>query len=94
MQGALKVKKNFKDAVLTFIVPPSLDELEARLRGRNTETEEQIQKRLSTAKGEFEKISEYDYVVENKTVDEAVEDIFAILRSEKLKREKYKDNLL
>ena len=94
VQGALKVKKNFKDAVLTFIVPPSLDELEARLRGRNTETEEQIQKRLSTAKGEFEKISEYDYVVENNTVDEAVEDIFAILRSEKLKREKYKDNLL
>ena len=93
VQGALKVKENYKDAVLTFIVPPSFEELEKRLRGRNTETEEQIKKRLSTAKGEFEKIEKYDYVVENNAVEDAVDDLFAILRSEKLKREKYNNNL-
>ncbi len=93
VQGALKVKENFPEAVLTFIVPPSLDELENRLRGRNTETEEQILKRLSTAKGEFSMIEKYDYVVENDTVENAVSDLFSILRSEKLRRVNYNNNL-
>ncbi len=93
VQGALKVKENFSDAVLTFIVPPSISELENRLRGRNTETEEQIQKRLAAAKNEFSVIGKYDYVVQNNTVEDAVKDIFAILRSEKLKRENFENNL-
>ncbi len=93
VQGALKVKENFPEAVLTFIVPPSFLELENRLRGRNTETEEQILKRLATAKTEFSMIEKYDYVVENNTVEEAVCDLFSILRSEKLKRENYENNL-
>ncbi len=94
VQGALKVKENFPEAVLTFIVPPSFLELENRLRGRNTETEEQILKRLTTAKTEFSMIEKYDYVVENNTVEEAVCDLFSILRSEKLKKEKYENNLI
>ena len=89
VQGAFKVKENFPEAVLTFIVPPSIEILEERLRGRNTETEEQIQKRLNTAKGELEKIEKYDYVVENDTVEQSVEDLFSILKSEKLKKEKF-----
>ena len=89
VQGAFKVKENFPEAVLTFIVPPSIEVLEERLRGRNTETEEQIQKRLRTARGELEKIEKYDYVVENDTVEQAVNDLFSILKSEKLKKEKF-----
>lgn len=89
VQGAFKVKENFPEAVLTFIVPPSLQVLEERLRGRNTETEEQIQKRLNTAKTELEKIKDYDYVIENDAVEDAVEDLFCILKSEKLKKEKF-----
>lgn len=89
VQGAFKVKENFPEAVLTFIVPPSIEILEERLRGRNTETEEQIQKRLNTAKGELAKIEKYDYVVENDTVEQSVEDLFSILKSEKLKKEKF-----
>ena len=89
VQGAFKVKEYFPEAVLTFIVPPSIEILEERLRGRNTETEEQIQKRLNTAKGELEKIEKYDYVVENDTVEQSVEDLFSILKSEKLKKEKF-----
>ena len=94
VQGALKVKENFPEAVLTFIVPPSFLELENRLRGRNTETEDEISKRLATAKTEFSMIEKYDYVVENNTVEEAVSDLFSILRSEKLKKEKYENNLI
>lgn len=89
VQGAFKVKENFPEAVLTFIVPPSLEILEERLRGRNTETEEQIQKRLNTAKGELEKVEKYDYVIENDTVEKAVSDLFCILKSEKLKKDKF-----
>ncbi len=89
VQGAFKVKEKIPEAVLTFIVPPSFEILEERLRGRNTETEEQIQKRLNTAKGELEKIEKYDYVIENDTVEEAVEDLFCVLKSEKLKKDKF-----
>ena len=89
VQGAFKVKENFPEAVLTFIVPPNIEILEERLRGRNTETEEHIQNRLNTSMGDVEKIEKYDYVVENDTVEQSVEDLFSILKSEKLKKEKF-----
>lgn len=89
VQGALKVKANYPEAVLAFVVPPSLDELEARLRGRGTETEEQISSRLSRAKEEFEMISEYDYIIENNTVTQATEDLMTILKAERLKQNKF-----
>lgn len=85
VQGALQVKENYPDAVLMFIVPPSLEVLEERLRGRGTETEEQIEKRLNRAKEEFKEIPKYDYVVENETVEKAVSDILTVLRAERLK---------
>lgn len=89
VQGAFKVKEKIPEAVLAFITPPSLEILEERLRGRNTETEEQIEKRLNTAKTELEKIKDYDYVIENDTVENAVCDLFSVLRSEKLKKDKF-----
>ena len=74
-KGALNVKKIMPEATLIFIAPPSLEELEARLRGRHTETEEAIQKRLASIKSEIENSKHYDYVVVNDTVENAVKRI-------------------
>ncbi len=63
--GALQVKAQLPEAVLVFICPPTLDELEHRLRGRGTESEEVVRERLKTAKKEFGLIKKYDYVVVN-----------------------------
>lgn len=71
-KGALNVKHIMPEAKLIFIVPPSLEELEARLRGRHTETEEAIQKRLASIKSEIENSKHYDYTVVNDTVENAV----------------------
>lgn len=74
-KGALNVKKIMPEATLIFIAPPSIEELEARLRGRHTETEEAIQKRLASIKSEIENSKQYDYVVVNDTVENAVKKI-------------------
>ena len=74
-KGALNVKKIMPEAVLIFIAPPSFEELEARLRGRHTETEEAIQKRLASIKSEIENSKQYDYTVVNDTVENAVKRI-------------------
>ena len=71
-QGALNVKKIMPDAVLIFILPPSFEELEARLRGRHTETEEAIQKRLASTKLELENSKYFDYEVINDSIENAV----------------------
>ena len=74
-KGALNVKKIMPEAILIFIAPPSIEELEARLRGRHTETEEAIQKRLASIKSEIENSKHYDYVIVNDTVENAVKRI-------------------
>lgn len=89
VQGALKVKAKCPEAVLAFIVPPDINELENRLRGRGTETEEQIHSRLKRAMDEFSEIGKYDYVIENNTVDDAVNDLMSILKAERLKEVNY-----
>ena len=86
VQGAMQIKKNFPGAVLTFVAPPSYEELESRLRGRGTETEEQILSRLETAKGELALMEEYDYVVVNDRIEQASDDLITILRAEQLKQ--------
>lgn len=86
VQGAMQIKKNFPEAVLTFVAPPSREELENRLRGRGTETEEQILSRLETANRELSRMNEYDYIVVNDKIEEASEDLITILRAEKLKQ--------
>ena len=78
-QGALQIKQKMPEAVLIFIAPPSFEELEARLRGRHTETEEAIQKRLEFVKLELENSKQYDYVVVNDKVENAVERIIEII---------------
>lgn len=85
VQGAMKIKKAFPDAVLVFIAPPSMAELKARLVGRGTETEAQIEKRFATAYEEIKQISNYDYVVVNDVIDMAVARMEAIVAAEKCK---------
>ncbi|WP_439710204.1 guanylate kinase, partial [Adlercreutzia caecimuris] len=65
VQGALQVKERLPEAVLIFIEPPSLEELESRLRGRGTETEEAIARRLETARVELNEKMKYDYTLVN-----------------------------
>jgi len=71
-KGALNVKKILPDTTLIFILPPSFEELEARLRGRHTESEEAIQKRLSSTKLELENSKLFDYEVINDSIENAV----------------------
>lgn len=72
IQGALKVKKRFPDAVLIFVLPPSVEELYRRLKNRGTETEDVIRKRMNRAREEAGVIGEYDYIVINDEIDESV----------------------
>jgi len=72
VQGGLQVKKAMPEAVLIFILPPSLAELRRRLEGRGTETKEKIESRLGQALNEIKLIGEYDYYVVNDDIEEAV----------------------
>lgn len=82
MQGAMKVKKAYPDAVLVFVLPPSLAILKERLRGRGTDSEEQIALRTKSVIWEIHKIVDYDYYVINGELDEAVENAKKIMRGE------------
>ncbi len=81
-KGALQVKKQMPEAVLIFICPPSLETLENRLRGRHTEDEETIQKRLHEVKTELERAENFDYKVVNDDLDKAIEDLERIINGE------------
>lgn len=78
-KGALNVKKIMPEAILIFILPPSFEELEARLRGRHTETEEAIQKRLESTKLEMENSKQFDYQVVNDSIENAVKSLEEIM---------------
>ena len=78
-KGALQIKSKLPDAILIFILPPSLEELEHRLRGRNTEDEESIQNRLNEAKREIECSKNYDYRVVNDDLKKALKELEEII---------------
>jgi guanylate kinase len=82
VQGGRTVKRKMPDAVLIFLQPPSLAELERRLRGRATESEDDIARRLLNARREMAQRQHYDYAVTNDSVEEAVDTIRAIIRAE------------
>ena len=86
VQGGLQIMEKCPDCLSIFIVPPSLEVLEQRLRGRGTETEEVIDKRMKAALVEQEYTSRYDFVVENDIVEKTVDDIINIVKKEKEKR--------
>ncbi len=91
--GALNVKKVYPDSVLVFIVPPRYEDLIDRLRGRGTEDEEVIRKRINKAIVEIQSVKEYDYLVVNDTVQNAVSQIEAIIDAERSRVIRNQDKL-
>lgn len=85
VQGALQVKKKYNDAVLIFTMPPTIAELRRRLVNRGTEDMETIDKRIKRAEEELEYLPQYDYIVINDTVEQAVRDVDCIVRAEKMR---------
>ncbi|MER3559190.1 MAG: guanylate kinase [Armatimonadota bacterium] len=85
VQGAMQVRQRFPEAILIFIVPPSLEELERRLRKRGRDTEDAIQLRLENARCEMEYVPQYDYVIVNDDLNRALETLRCILIAERHK---------
>ena len=90
VNGAYNVRKKCKDCFSIFIMPPSFEALKTRLQGRGTETEDIIEKRLTAAKEEISRANEYDYIVVNDVLLEAVEDIATIIKAERMKSNRAK----
>lgn len=82
IQGALKVKEKFPDTLLLFVTPPSAEELKNRLVGRGTETMDVVMSRLNRANEEAEGIEQYDYLVINDVLEDAVEEVHQIIQNE------------
>lgn len=81
IQGALKVRKQYPDALLLFVMPPSADELKKRLIGRGTETEDVIDKRMKRAAEEAEGIENYDYIIINDVLEDCVRKLHSIVNT-------------
>ena len=83
IQGALQIKKVFPDGVFIFVVPPSLEELRARIYKRGTDAEEVIEKRLKAATSELSYASEYDYIIVNDVAEKATKRVLTLLEAER-----------
>ena len=84
-QGAAQVRKLYPSAISIFILPPSMTALESRLRGRGQDAEEVILKRLAAAREEMNHVGEFDYVTINDKFEESLQDLAAIVRTNRLK---------
>lgn len=82
IQGAMKIKEKIPEALLVFVTPPTVEELERRLTGRGTETAQVIADRLARAGVEAEGMGQYDYILVNDTVEECVDHLHQIIVSE------------
>ena len=82
VQGARQVRRRMPEAVLIFIAPPSMEELERRLRGRATDTESAIEGRLIRARQEYQEADFYDYLIINDDVERAAAKLSAIIEAE------------
>lgn len=90
VQGALKIKEKVPEAVLIYMLPPSADVLYLRLKGRGTETEEVIERRMKRAALEAESVEQYDYIVVNDDADECAARLHSLIRSQ---RQRVRSNL-
>lgn len=93
VQGALQVKQNCPDALLIFVLPPSFEELERRLIGRGTEESQVVARRLEQAREEVKSAPQYDYILVNDVVEEAVADLETIITAEQMKTPQMQDFL-
>ena len=83
VQGALQVHEKMPEAVMIFFVPPSLEELEKRLKNRGTDTPEKIAARLKRAREEYKAATFYDYIIVNDDADKAANELLSIITAEK-----------
>lgn len=83
IQGALQIKKRFPEGVFVFIVPPSLDELSARIYKRGTDSEDVIKRRMASAAGELTYAAEYDYIIVNDVAQKAAQKVLTIMEAER-----------
>jgi len=81
VQGAAQVRERLPSAVTVFLIPPSFEELERRLRGRGIDSEGAIRRRLAGARAELLRVGEFDYAIVNESVEECIEDFVAVVRS-------------
>lgn len=88
VNGAAQIRKKAPDAVSVFIMPPSFEELKRRLRGRGTDSEEVIEKRLQEALSEIERAPEYDYIVVNDDIQNAVNDFIEVISVDKFRTDR------
>jgi guanylate kinase len=84
-QGARQVRKRFPEAVSVFVLPPSAGALEQRLRGRGQDNDKVIAERMAQARSETSRYSEYDYVLVNDVFDTALDDLFCLVRAERMR---------
>ncbi|HAN40325.1 MAG TPA: guanylate kinase [Candidatus Cloacimonetes bacterium] len=94
VQGAHQIGSTAVPCVRIFILPPSLEVLESRLRARGTDSPREIQKRLSEARAELKRLPEYQYLVINDELENAVQDVLNIIKAEENKMCRYKDPAL
>ena len=90
-EGALKIKKDHPDAVLVFVMPPSVEEIYNRLKGRATETEEVIQRRMKKAAVEITVVEQYDFLMINDVISESVEMFNSIVKSQQMRVSRNRD---
>ncbi|MEW5762182.1 MAG: guanylate kinase [Bacillota bacterium] len=88
VQGGLTVKRNFPDAVLIFVLPPSMEELRRRLVCRGKDGPAAIEKRLAAARREMQRVPDYDFVVINDRLERVVDEIWSIMAAEKCRQRK------
>jgi guanylate kinase len=93
VQGGANLKTRLKSPVLIFIIPPSLEILEQRLRNRKTDSEEQIKIRLANAIGELDQYGIYDYIIINNVLSEAVNDFKTIVAAELMKTKQMSEKI-
>ncbi len=94
VQGAMQVRSHYPEAVLIFVSPPSVEELEARLRGRGTEAEDVILARLARSKEELRFTEKYNYILINDTIESAVNRLESIIVAEKCRIERKYDYIM
>ncbi len=88
VKGGSQIKKNYPQAVLVFLLPPSWQELEKRLASRRTEDEEKLAERMKQAKKEIEYAPHYDYLIINDDINRALQDLSAIIRAERCRMDR------
>nr|WP_031516160.1 guanylate kinase [Desulfofalx alkaliphila] len=89
IQGALQIKEKFPQCILVFVIPPSINELQARLIKRGTDCNDVIKKRLQCVEGELQKVPQYDYIVVNDCLDTAIDQVRSIIVAEKCRSKRF-----